>query len=47
MRQQAAKMEPRLPPLAERVGTNGGSRWLLELMALETLYINIKLVRIV
>ena len=39
------KKEPRLPPLAERVGTNGGSRWLLELMALEKLYIKIKLVR--
>ena len=39
MRQEAAKKEPRLPPLAERVGTNGGSRWLLELMALEKLYI--------
>ena len=47
MRQEAAKKkkEPRLPPLAERVGTNGGSRWLLELMALEKLYIKIKLVR--
>ena len=46
MRQEAAKTkEPRLPPLAERVGTNGGSRWLLELMALEKLYIKIKLVR--
>ena len=45
MRKEAAKKEPRLPPLAERVGTNGGSRWLLELMALEKLYIKIKLVR--
>ena len=42
---EAAHKEPRLPPLAERVGTNGGSRWLLELMALEKLYIKIKLVR--
>ena len=45
MRREAAKQESRLPPLAERVGTNGGSRWLLELMALEKLYIKIKLVR--
>ena len=45
MRQQAANKEPRLPPLAERFGTNGGSCWLLELMALDKLYIEIKLVR--
>ena len=43
MRQEAAKKEPRLPPLAERVGTAGGSRWLLELMTLAELYINIKI----
>ena len=35
MCQAAAKKEPRLPPLAEQVGATGGSRWLIELMALE------------
>ena len=40
MRQEAATKEPRLPPVAEQVGTNGGSRWRLELMALDKLYIN-------